>query len=105
MKKYISLCYTFVINILSFLFLFLFLFVCLCLSPRVAGRVEVNKMSVMNLATVFGPSLLRPPVARVDISEEVVVQVSHMSALQVFLLAIFFFLNLVWMARKLCFEG
>ncbi|XP_031441073.1 active breakpoint cluster region-related protein isoform X2 [Clupea harengus] len=42
---------------------------------KVAGRVEVNKMSVMNLATVFGPSLLRPPVARVDISEEVVVQV------------------------------
>lgn len=40
-------------------------------------------MSVMNLATVFGPSLLRPPVAGlgpgsvpVDISQEVVVQVS-----------------------------
>lgn len=40
-------------------------------------------MSLMNLATVFGPSLLRPPVAGlgpgsvpVDISQEVVVQVS-----------------------------
>ncbi len=39
-------------------------------------------MSLMNLATVFGPSLLRPPVVglgseghRVDISQEVVVQV------------------------------
>lgn len=39
-------------------------------------------MSLMNLATVFGPSLLRPPVAGpgqdavpVDISQEVVVQV------------------------------
>ncbi|XP_041926440.1 breakpoint cluster region protein isoform X2 [Alosa sapidissima] len=42
---------------------------------RVAERVDVNKMSIMNLATVFGPSLLRPPVSRVDISEEVVVQV------------------------------
>ncbi|XP_061565520.1 active breakpoint cluster region-related protein isoform X2 [Cololabis saira] len=49
---------------------------------RVAGRQEVNKMSLLNLATVFGPSLLRPPVAEhghdgpsVDISQEVVVQV------------------------------
>ncbi|XP_062371732.1 active breakpoint cluster region-related protein isoform X2 [Sardina pilchardus] len=42
---------------------------------RVAERVDANKMSIMNLATVFGPSLLRPPVSRVDISEEVVVQV------------------------------
>lgn len=40
-------------------------------------------MSPMNLATVFGPSLLRPPVVglghfgpAVDISQEVVVQVS-----------------------------
>lgn len=40
-------------------------------------------MSLMNLATVFGPSLLRPPVAGtgtgrvpVDISQEVAVQVS-----------------------------
>lgn len=40
-------------------------------------------MSPMNLATVFGPSLLRPPVVElghvgpaVDISQEVVVQVS-----------------------------
>lgn len=39
-------------------------------------------MSLMNLATVFGPSLLRPPVVglrhdgfSVDISQEVVVQV------------------------------
>lgn len=39
-------------------------------------------MSLMNLATVFGPSLLRPPVAGlgdgappVDISQEVMVQV------------------------------
>lgn len=42
-------------------------------------------MSLMNLATVFGPSLLRPPVAGlghdgvpVDISLEVVVQVRFM---------------------------
>lgn len=42
-------------------------------------------MSLMNLATVFGPSLLRPPVAGkghdgvpVDISQEVVVQVGFM---------------------------
>lgn len=49
---------------------------------RVSARQEVNKMSLLNLATVFGPSLLRPPVAgggsggpRVDISQEVVVQV------------------------------
>lgn len=41
-------------------------------------------MSLLNLATVFGPSLLRPPVAgqghlgpTVDISQEVVVQVSE----------------------------
>lgn len=46
-------------------------------------KEDVNKMSPMNLATVFGPSLLRPPVVRlglacgssVDISQEVVVQV------------------------------
>lgn len=49
---------------------------------RVSAREDVNKMSLLNLATVFGPSLLRPPVAgvgsggpRVDISQEVVVQV------------------------------
>ncbi|XP_063043311.1 active breakpoint cluster region-related protein [Engraulis encrasicolus] len=42
---------------------------------RVSEKMEVNKMSVMNLATVFGPSLLRPPVPQIDISEEVVVQV------------------------------
>ncbi|XP_077083781.1 active breakpoint cluster region-related protein [Siphateles boraxobius] len=42
---------------------------------RVAERKEENKMSLSNLATVFGPSLLRPPVARVDISQEVEVQV------------------------------
>ncbi|XP_030634996.1 active breakpoint cluster region-related protein [Chanos chanos] len=49
---------------------------------RVAVKQEVNKMSMSNLATVFGPSLLRPPVAsagdcgpRVDISQEVEVQV------------------------------
>jgi len=34
-------------------------------------------MSLSNLATVFGPSLLRPLVARVDISQEVEVQVSY----------------------------
>lgn len=41
-------------------------------------------MPLMNLATVFGPSLLRPPAAvqgqsspPVDISQEVVVQVGH----------------------------
>lgn len=40
-------------------------------------------MSLLNLATVFGPSLLRPPVGglgpdgpAMDISQEVVVQVS-----------------------------
>ncbi|XP_076017491.1 breakpoint cluster region protein [Genypterus blacodes] len=49
---------------------------------RVSERQSVNKMSLINLATVFGPSLLRPPVAKlgqcgptVDISQEVVVQV------------------------------
>ncbi|XP_028853634.1 breakpoint cluster region protein isoform X2 [Denticeps clupeoides] len=49
---------------------------------RVADKEEVNKMSLMNLATVFGPTLLHPPLAklgysgpRVDISQEVVVQV------------------------------
>ncbi|XP_040887801.1 active breakpoint cluster region-related protein [Toxotes jaculatrix] len=49
---------------------------------RVAGKQDINKMSLLNLATVFGPSLLRPPVAghghydfAVDISQEVVVQV------------------------------
>lgn len=46
----------------------------------------MNKMSPMNLATVFGPSLLRPPVVglghngpTVDISQEVVVQVRRCS--------------------------
>ncbi|XP_020484909.2 active breakpoint cluster region-related protein [Labrus bergylta] len=49
---------------------------------RVSDKQNVNKMSCMNLATVFGPSLLRPPVVgqghsgpTVDISQEVVVQV------------------------------
>uniref|UniRef100_A0A1A8EV15 Breakpoint cluster region n=2 Tax=Nothobranchius korthausae TaxID=1143690 RepID=A0A1A8EV15_9TELE len=49
---------------------------------RVAQREEINKMSLLNLATVFGPSLLRPPAAgqghhgpKVDISQEVVIQV------------------------------
>ncbi|KAK6292053.1 hypothetical protein J4Q44_G00378380 [Coregonus suidteri] len=49
---------------------------------RVSDRQDVNKMPLMNLATVFGPSLVRPPVAvlgqcgpTVDISQEVVVQV------------------------------
>nr|XP_015802359.2 breakpoint cluster region protein isoform X1 [Nothobranchius furzeri] len=49
---------------------------------RVAQREELNKMSLLNLATVFGPSLLRPPAAgqghhgpKVDISQEVVIQV------------------------------
>ncbi|MED6269584.1 hypothetical protein CHARACLAT_000927 [Characodon lateralis] len=49
---------------------------------RVAQRHDVNKMTLLNLATVFGPSLLRPPVAgpeqngaTVDISQEVVIQV------------------------------
>ncbi|XP_038588586.1 active breakpoint cluster region-related protein isoform X2 [Micropterus salmoides] len=49
---------------------------------RVSEKQEINKMSLMNLATVFGPSLLRPPVVglgyngpTVDISQEVVVQV------------------------------
>ncbi|CAB1351663.1 unnamed protein product, partial [Coregonus sp. 'balchen'] len=49
---------------------------------QVSDRQDVNKMPLMNLATVFGPSLLRPPVAvlgqsspPVDISQEVVVQV------------------------------
>ncbi|XP_014854171.1 PREDICTED: active breakpoint cluster region-related protein-like isoform X2 [Poecilia mexicana] len=49
---------------------------------RVAKRQDVNKMTLMNLATVFGPSLLRPPAAglehngvTVDISQEVVIQV------------------------------
>ncbi|XP_018551974.1 active breakpoint cluster region-related protein isoform X1 [Lates calcarifer] len=49
---------------------------------RISERQDINKMSLLNLATVFGPSLLRPPVAgvghdgpAVDISQEVVVQV------------------------------
>uniref|UniRef100_A0AAQ6A8Q4 Rho-GAP domain-containing protein n=1 Tax=Amphiprion ocellaris TaxID=80972 RepID=A0AAQ6A8Q4_AMPOC len=49
---------------------------------RVSERQDVNKMSLLNLATVFGPSLVRPPVAglghngpTVDISQEVVIQV------------------------------
>ncbi|KAJ8008322.1 hypothetical protein DPEC_G00103630 [Dallia pectoralis] len=49
---------------------------------RVSNRQEENKMSLMNLATVFGPSLLRPSAAvqgqyspPIDISQEVVVQV------------------------------
>ncbi|KAF0029271.1 hypothetical protein F2P81_018376 [Scophthalmus maximus] len=51
-------------------------------SRRVAERQDVNKMSLLNLATVFGPSLVRPPVAgqghdgpAVTMSREVVVQV------------------------------
>lgn len=52
---------------------------------RVVEKQDVNKMSPMNLATVFGPSLLRPPVvglgldcgSSVDISQEVVVQVGQ----------------------------
>ncbi|XP_072543649.1 active breakpoint cluster region-related protein [Salminus brasiliensis] len=49
---------------------------------RVAMKEEQNKMSLSNLATVFGPSLLRPPVANpgqcgppMDISQEVEIQV------------------------------
>ncbi|KAG7243436.1 hypothetical protein INR49_011893 [Caranx melampygus] len=49
---------------------------------RVSEKENINKMSMMNLATVFGPSLLRPPVAgqghhgpTMDISQEVVIQV------------------------------
>ncbi|XP_056156179.1 active breakpoint cluster region-related protein-like [Lampris incognitus] len=49
---------------------------------RVSERQEVNKMSLKNLATVFGPSLVRPPVASqchhsaaMAVSQEVVVQV------------------------------
>uniref|UniRef100_A0A8C9W031 Si:dkey-33c9.6 n=1 Tax=Scleropages formosus TaxID=113540 RepID=A0A8C9W031_SCLFO len=49
---------------------------------RVAERQHLNKMSLLNLATVFGPSLVRPPAMmlgqsapQVDISQEVVVQV------------------------------
>ncbi|KAI5625834.1 active breakpoint cluster region-related protein-like [Silurus asotus] len=49
---------------------------------RVALKEEMNKMSLSNLATVFGPTLMRPPAASldqcalsVDISQEVEVQV------------------------------
>ncbi|XP_041094237.1 active breakpoint cluster region-related protein isoform X2 [Polyodon spathula] len=49
---------------------------------RVSQNQEVNKMTPQNLATVFGPSLLRPPKEPlgesglcVDISQEIVVQV------------------------------
>ncbi|XP_034413045.1 active breakpoint cluster region-related protein isoform X2 [Cyclopterus lumpus] len=49
---------------------------------RVSEKQDVNRMSLMNLATVFGPSLLRLPVvglghagSTMDISQEVVVQV------------------------------
>ncbi|XP_069563754.1 active breakpoint cluster region-related protein [Brachyistius frenatus] len=52
---------------------------------RVSEKQDVNKMSLLNLATVFGPSLLRPPVAgqgydghSVDISQEVVVQCNNL---------------------------
>ncbi|TSL41021.1 Active breakpoint cluster region-related protein [Bagarius yarrelli] len=48
----------------------------------VAEKEQLNKMSLSNLATVFGPTLMRPPVASVDqcsppvdISQEVDVQV------------------------------
>lgn len=33
---------------------------CLSLLPRVADKESINKMSLHNLATVFGPTLLRP---------------------------------------------
>ncbi|XP_071062626.1 breakpoint cluster region protein isoform X1 [Pseudochaenichthys georgianus] len=49
---------------------------------RVSERQDTNKMTLMNLATVFGPSLLRLPVAELghigsstDMSVEVVLQV------------------------------
>ncbi|GAA6106727.1 active breakpoint cluster region-related protein [Tachysurus ichikawai] len=49
---------------------------------RVAEKEELNKMSLCNLATVFGPTLMRPPATSfdqcappVDISQEVEVQV------------------------------
>uniref|UniRef100_A0AAQ4QY75 Si:dkey-33c9.6 n=1 Tax=Gasterosteus aculeatus aculeatus TaxID=481459 RepID=A0AAQ4QY75_GASAC len=49
---------------------------------RVSDKQDVNRMSLMNLATVFGPSLLRTPVVEhgllgpsMDISQELVVQV------------------------------
>ncbi|XP_066578626.1 active breakpoint cluster region-related protein isoform X2 [Amia ocellicauda] len=49
---------------------------------RVSEKQDINKMTPLNLATVFGPSLLRPPQMvlgqtgpQVDISQEVVVQV------------------------------
>ncbi|KAL6118544.1 uncharacterized protein ACO6RY_03330 [Pungitius sinensis] len=49
---------------------------------RVSEKQDVNRMSLMNLATVFGPSLLRTPMEghgllgpNLDISQEVVVQV------------------------------
>ncbi|XP_034020404.1 breakpoint cluster region protein isoform X2 [Thalassophryne amazonica] len=46
---------------------------------RVSERQHINKMSLINLATVFGPSLVRPPVVQsglsVNISQEVIVQV------------------------------
>ncbi|CAK6952901.1 active breakpoint cluster region-related protein [Scomber scombrus] len=49
---------------------------------RVSEKQDKNKMTLLNLATVFGPSLVRPPVAglgqdgpTIDISQEVVIQV------------------------------
>ncbi|XP_026174895.1 active breakpoint cluster region-related protein isoform X2 [Mastacembelus armatus] len=49
---------------------------------RISKKEDTNKMSLLNLATVFGPSLVRPPVVGLghggpvpDISQEVVVQV------------------------------
>ncbi|XP_067435872.1 breakpoint cluster region protein [Thunnus thynnus] len=49
---------------------------------RISERHDINKMTLLNLATVFGPSLVRPPVVglghdgpTMDISQEVVIQV------------------------------
>lgn len=69
-----------------------FSFSCRYFFSRVSENQDVNKMSMMNLATVFGPSLLRPPVVKlghngptVDISQEVVVQVGMTSPRKLFM--------------------
>ena len=47
----------------SHAFIFMFVFVC-----RVSQSQHVNKMSLQNLATVYGPTLLRPAASQVEMT-------------------------------------